>query len=375
MADLAAAPAAASSTTRRRCARADPAGMLGLVAELPDQVAEAWRALARRWTLPWAAPRAVAVLGMGGSAIGGDLVAGIWSDRLTVPLEVVRGYDLPAWVGPDDARRRQLQERRHRGDHQRPRGRPRAPLPGRGLTTGGPLRDVARACRPAARDVPGRRAAARGRGLLDGAPGRAPGACRRPGRSTRPRSQAGVAAARAMAARCAPGVPTAANPAKQLAWSLVDRLRDHRRRRLPGAGGAALEDAAQRERQGHGRLRGAAGGDPQHGRRLRAAGVPARPPLRRLPEQPSSTIRATRLRAQLIGELLAYGRRSSHAGGAGRTAQAGWARRSGGPHAGRPRERLRGLHLRRGPDARGRHRPHQGAARPTCRPMATARST
>ena len=37
---------------------------------------------------------------MGGSAIGGDLVAGIWSDRLRVPLSVVRGYDLPAWVSP-----------------------------------------------------------------------------------------------------------------------------------------------------------------------------------------------------------------------------------------------------------------------------------
>ena len=54
-------------------------------------------------TLPDAhrAATAVAVLGMGGSAIGGDLVRGIWSDRLRVPLEVVRGYDLPAWVGPD----------------------------------------------------------------------------------------------------------------------------------------------------------------------------------------------------------------------------------------------------------------------------------
>jgi glucose/mannose-6-phosphate isomerase len=33
----------------------------------------------------------------------------------------------------------------------------------------------------------------------------------------------GVAAAHHMAARCEPGVPTASNPAKQLAWSLLDR--------------------------------------------------------------------------------------------------------------------------------------------------------
>jgi glucose/mannose-6-phosphate isomerase len=33
-----------------------------------------------------------------------------------------------------------------------------------------------------------------------------------------------VATGRAMAAKCLPEVPTADNPAKQLAWSMVDRL-------------------------------------------------------------------------------------------------------------------------------------------------------
>src|SRR3990172_1199142 len=71
--------------------RADPGGMLGLVAGFPDQVEEAWR-ISRGMALPWGTPRAVAVLGMGGSAIGGDLVKGIWSDRLSVPVDVIRGY-------------------------------------------------------------------------------------------------------------------------------------------------------------------------------------------------------------------------------------------------------------------------------------------
>jgi glucose/mannose-6-phosphate isomerase len=73
--------------------------MLGLIATVPDQVADAW-ARTRAVDLPagYRDLRAVAVLGMGGSAIGGDLVAGIWSDRLRVPLIVVRGYELPAWV-------------------------------------------------------------------------------------------------------------------------------------------------------------------------------------------------------------------------------------------------------------------------------------
>jgi glucose/mannose-6-phosphate isomerase len=40
------------------------------------------------------------VVGMGGSAIGGELAAGYLSDSLSVPLAVVRDYRLPAHVGP-----------------------------------------------------------------------------------------------------------------------------------------------------------------------------------------------------------------------------------------------------------------------------------
>lgn len=43
----------------------------------------------------------VVVCGMGGSAIGGEIAAGYLKDRLGVPLEVVRGYSVPAYVGPD----------------------------------------------------------------------------------------------------------------------------------------------------------------------------------------------------------------------------------------------------------------------------------
>jgi len=44
---------------------------------------------------------ALAVLGMGGSAIGGDLAAAATLERRRVPMEVVRGYDLPAWIDGD----------------------------------------------------------------------------------------------------------------------------------------------------------------------------------------------------------------------------------------------------------------------------------
>jgi glucose/mannose-6-phosphate isomerase len=40
-------------------------------------------------------------LGMGGSAIGGELASGLLFGDLRVPMSVLRGYDLPAYVGPD----------------------------------------------------------------------------------------------------------------------------------------------------------------------------------------------------------------------------------------------------------------------------------
>ncbi|MBI3635965.1 MAG: bifunctional phosphoglucose/phosphomannose isomerase [Candidatus Rokubacteria bacterium] len=45
--------------------------------------------------------RAVVVVGMGGSAAGGDLVAACAAERATVPVLVHRGYDLPALAGPE----------------------------------------------------------------------------------------------------------------------------------------------------------------------------------------------------------------------------------------------------------------------------------
>ncbi|HSL95554.1 MAG TPA: bifunctional phosphoglucose/phosphomannose isomerase [Thermoleophilia bacterium] len=46
-----------------------------------------------------ARPDGIAVCGMGGSAIGGEVVLAT-AGELAVPAAVVRGYDLPAWVRP-----------------------------------------------------------------------------------------------------------------------------------------------------------------------------------------------------------------------------------------------------------------------------------
>ena len=201
--------------------RADPGGMLGLVAGFPDQVEEAWR-ISRDIALPWGTPRAVAVLGMGGSAIGGDLVKGIWSDRLSVPVDVIRGYELPAWVDKETL----VIASSKSGGTEETISALQAALERRCpvvvVTTGGPLKGVAEQAGLPLATFPAhgtpRSSVGYSMGLLAGILERA---------GVLPLDAAeigmGVTAAREMAARCAPLVPTAMNPAKQLAWSLVDR--------------------------------------------------------------------------------------------------------------------------------------------------------
>ena len=71
--------------------------MLDAVRAIPDHLRDAlWRIESAR-LVPMEAPAAF-VCGMGGSAIGGDLVAAALADRLTRPLHTARGYELPSWA-------------------------------------------------------------------------------------------------------------------------------------------------------------------------------------------------------------------------------------------------------------------------------------
>jgi glucose/mannose-6-phosphate isomerase len=74
--------------------------MIDDVLGLPDQLRDAlWRIESAR--LEGADCAGLMVCGMGGSAIGGDLAAAAIGDRLTKPLTVVRGYELPSWATPE----------------------------------------------------------------------------------------------------------------------------------------------------------------------------------------------------------------------------------------------------------------------------------
>jgi glucose/mannose-6-phosphate isomerase len=78
----------------------DPGDMLGRINDFPRQIRDAWHQ-ASRLSLPGDLGETVdqvVITGMGGSAIGGDLVAGLVADRCAVPVTVHRSYGVPAWV-------------------------------------------------------------------------------------------------------------------------------------------------------------------------------------------------------------------------------------------------------------------------------------
>lgn len=76
----------------------DPDGMLAHIDGLPEQFAEAWK-LGLAQELPQMnGIKAVVIAGMGGSAIGADLLASTYMDVCPVPVFVQRDYGLPAWA-------------------------------------------------------------------------------------------------------------------------------------------------------------------------------------------------------------------------------------------------------------------------------------
>lgn len=88
-------------TDTERYAQLDPQDMRGHIDGLPSQLEQGWELGTRQ---PWAdgpRPQTIVLAGMGGSAIGADLVAAYLAPALPVPLVVWRGYDLPASAGRD----------------------------------------------------------------------------------------------------------------------------------------------------------------------------------------------------------------------------------------------------------------------------------
>jgi glucose/mannose-6-phosphate isomerase len=202
--------------------RIDPDDMLGKVAEMPRHLAQARRVATATTVDPRHADvDVVAVLAMGGSAIGAELVAAAAGDRLRVPMIVHRDYGLPAGIGP----RTLVIAASHSGETAETlsghalaaeRG-----LPTVAITTGGRLAASAETHgHPVLRyRLGGQPRAAIGFGvglvheLLGGL-----------GLIADPDPLApAVAALEDVVERLGPGVETSANPAKQLAWAIFGR--------------------------------------------------------------------------------------------------------------------------------------------------------
>jgi glucose/mannose-6-phosphate isomerase len=77
----------------------DPEGMLLCLHELPEQCERAWQ-MAMKFSLPqdYSEVDKVVILGMGGSAIGGDLVSSLAASEAKRPILIHRDYNLPTFV-------------------------------------------------------------------------------------------------------------------------------------------------------------------------------------------------------------------------------------------------------------------------------------
>lgn len=76
-------------------AAGDPGGMLRLIARLGEQLRAGFELGVSTDALRGVEPGAVAICGMGGSAIAGDLLRAVCADRLRYPVVVLKGYGLP----------------------------------------------------------------------------------------------------------------------------------------------------------------------------------------------------------------------------------------------------------------------------------------
>jgi glucose/mannose-6-phosphate isomerase len=79
--------------------KTDPRDMLARISELPQQCRDAWaNAQNLQWPAEYRQAEAVVILGMGGSAIGGDLLRTLLESECPVPITVNRDYTVPAFV-------------------------------------------------------------------------------------------------------------------------------------------------------------------------------------------------------------------------------------------------------------------------------------
>lgn len=82
--------------------RYDQHNMLWHLQHLADQLGDGWKLGLSQEAPNLNSPKHIIVVGVGGSAIGADLVQNYVNNRLAIPFTLVRDYEIPAWVsGPE----------------------------------------------------------------------------------------------------------------------------------------------------------------------------------------------------------------------------------------------------------------------------------
>src|SRR5207237_821369 len=79
----------------------DPGGMRDIIASLPEQLSTGMK-VGEAAPVPIEEAQRIFIVGMGGSAIGGDVFAAWLADRAKIPIQVVRDYRLPAYARRED---------------------------------------------------------------------------------------------------------------------------------------------------------------------------------------------------------------------------------------------------------------------------------
>lgn len=87
--------------SKEKIAKIDRENVLGSIEALADQVRQAWDTTQNLDISLPSSPANITVAGMGGSALGADVVKHAFKDQLKVPLNIVNDYSLPAYVNSD----------------------------------------------------------------------------------------------------------------------------------------------------------------------------------------------------------------------------------------------------------------------------------
>ena len=227
----------------------DPSGMLRAVASLPRQCAEGYRLAISAPDLPTAeGVQNVAVCGMGGSAVAGDVLRALAATRIGVPVQVVRSPELPEWCQPHARRRLQLLGG-HGRDARVPRGGGPARVQGRGRDVGERVRRLAEELGLGRVVVPGGLQPRAAVGLLTlGTIGAVEAAGLLP--AMRGDVDECVRELEVLVDRLAPGVPATIDLEAGRRGGRRVRACDVGRRGSGRGGRRALEDADEREREG-----------------------------------------------------------------------------------------------------------------------------